>query len=171
MEPLSYPRANPGKGALLVRMNKDELIRQFEEDIHAVPYAIGVNNHMGSRFMTDEEGLKIVLDEIRKKQLFFIDSMTTSYSKGELVARITGVPCLSRNIFIDNSQNYDATLRILLNLASGNKQDHVVVIGHPYHSTILALKEAVPRLKRSGVKIVPVSDLLPGGKDAFCDHE
>jgi hypothetical protein len=158
MEPLSYPRANPGKGTLLVQMNKDELIRQFEQDIDAVPYITGINNHMGSRFMTDEESLKIIMGGISKRHLFFIDSRTTSDSKGEKVARMTGLPCLSRKIFIDNSQDYNATLNILLNLASGN--DPILVIGHPYHSTVLALKDALPRLKRSGVEIVSVSDLF-----------
>ena len=49
MEPRGYPQVNPGKGALLHSMNKEELLRQLARDIAAVPHARGVSNHMGSR--------------------------------------------------------------------------------------------------------------------------
>jgi hypothetical protein len=163
MEPLSYPRANPGKGALLVRMDSEELLRQLDGDIDAVPYVSGVNNHMGSRFMADEKGLTVIMREMRKRNLFFVDSRTTSDTKGEKVASITGLPCLSRNVFIDNVQDYEATLKILLNLSSGGEKKPLIVIGHPYGTTIKALREAVPLLKQRGVEIVPVSHLLSRG--------
>jgi polysaccharide deacetylase 2 family uncharacterized protein YibQ len=121
---------------------------------------------MGSRFMADEEDLAVVMSEIRKRHLFFVDSRTTSDTKGEKVAKMTGLPYLSRRIFIDNDQDHEATLRILLNLASGDEKDPVVIIGHPHRSTIQALKEAIPRLNRRGVDIVPVSHLLSGERDA-----
>lgn len=163
MEPLYYPRANPGKGALLLRMDSEELLRQLDDDIDAVPYISGVNNHMGSRIMADEEDLTIIMREMRKRNLFFIDSRTTSDTRGEKIARNTGLPYLSRNVFIDNDQDYEATLKILLNLSSSGEKKPVVVIGHPYGTTIRALKEAVPLLKQRGVAIVPVSHLLSRG--------
>ncbi len=160
MEPLSYPRANPGKGALFVQMNSKELLRQLDDDIDAVPYISGINNHMGSRFMADEKGLIVIMSELRKRNLFFVDSRTTSDTKGEKVASITGLPCLSRNVFIDNAQDYETTLNILLNLSSTGEKKPLIVIGHPYDTTIRALKEAVPLLKQRGFEIVPVSHLL-----------
>jgi len=163
MEPLSYPRVNPGKGVLLLRMDSEELLRQLDDDIDAVPYISGVNNHMGSRFMADEKDLTVIMREMRKRNLFFVDSRTTSDTKGEKVASITGLPCLSRNVFIDNVQDYEATLKILLNLSSSGETKPLIVIGHPYGTTIKALKEAVPLLRQSGVEIVPVSHLLSRG--------
>ena len=76
---------------------------------------------------------------------------------------ITGLPYLSRNVFIDNDQDYEATLRILLNLSSSREKKPAVVIGHPYGTTIKALKEAVPLLKQRGIEIVPVSHLFSKG--------
>jgi polysaccharide deacetylase 2 family uncharacterized protein YibQ len=163
MEPLSYPRVNPGKGVLLLRMDSEELLRQLDDDIDAVPYISGVNNHMGSRFMADEKDLTVIMREMRKRNLFFVDSRTTSDTKGEKVASITGLPCLSRNVFIDNVQDYEATLKILLNLSSSGETKPLIVIGHPYGTTIKALKEAVPLLRQSGIEIVPVSHLLSRG--------
>ena len=37
MEPKEYPKVNPGPGALLLRMSPDDLIRQLEKDLDAVP--------------------------------------------------------------------------------------------------------------------------------------
>ena len=67
MEPRSYPAENPGAGALFVDMDEGEIRRQIEADLAAVPYVSGVNNHMGSRFMEDEAGLAVVMEELRKK--------------------------------------------------------------------------------------------------------
>ena len=49
MEPVEYPAARPGPGALLSSMTTDQMISQLEENINAVPFISGVNNHMGSK--------------------------------------------------------------------------------------------------------------------------
>ena len=55
-------------------MDEGEIRRRIETDLTAVPYVAGVNNHMGSRFMEDEARLAVVMEELAKKGLFFVDS-------------------------------------------------------------------------------------------------
>lgn len=43
-----------GPGAILSKMTNDEIRRQVEAAIDNVPYAIGINNHMGSKVTEDE---------------------------------------------------------------------------------------------------------------------
>jgi len=62
-------------------MDEGEIRRQIETDLTAVPYVSGVNNHMGSRFMEDEAGLAVMMEELAKKGLFFVDSLTTPDSR------------------------------------------------------------------------------------------
>lgn len=163
MEPNGYPekRPGPGSGALFLQMNRDEIIDQLEEDIMDVPHISGVNNHMGSKFMEDEEKVEIVLEQLKKKGLFFLDSLTTKNSKGIQVARKIGLRHVGRDIFLDNNCDFEETLDILNRIAE--KQDEwntLVIIGHPHESTIRAIREALPVFRDRGIHIVPLSDLV-----------
>lgn len=159
MEPQN-PGQDPGPGALFRRMGEAEIRQQVDEDIADVPHAIGVNNHMGSAFMEDEEKLAVVLRELKKKGLFFIDSRTTPHSKaGELAAKM-GIAFAMRKVFIDNGQDREITVRNMLGHLEDNGNHRIIMIGHPYRSTILALREAVPLLKARGAVIVPPTELL-----------
>lgn len=163
MEPRNYEDNKPGKGVLLVNMKDDELRAQLDADIKAVPYARGVNNHMGSRFMEDRGKVALVLKKLQQQGLFFVDSRTTPDSKGEDEARRIGIPYATRNIFIDNGANYTETLNTLMRLLETMKpQDTqtLVMIGHPHGSTLEALKKALPVFKEKGIEVVSVSDIL-----------
>ena len=151
---------DPGSGALYRRMGEAEIRRQMEEDIAAVPHVAGVNNHMGSAFMEEEQKLAIVFQELKNRDLFFIDSRTTPHSRAEELAIRTGVRFAARKVFIDNDQNHDITLRNLLGILERNHNSRVVMIGHPYPSTILALQEAVLMLRAKGVAILPPSAMV-----------
>jgi len=161
MEPLSYPAEDPGPGALFVSMNDNEIRQRLDQDIKAVPYVSGINNHMGSRFMGDEAKVKVLLRQVRGKGLFFIDSRTTQNSRAPLIALKMGLPFKSRDVFIDNARNYRETLRQLTQIPSGPGDGKaLLMIGHPYPETLAALRDAIPVLKARGVQIVPASVLL-----------
>jgi uncharacterized protein len=163
MEPLSYPREKPGNGALFTDMNEKELLFQLDKDLSSVPYISGVNNHMGSKFMTDEDSLKLIFDRLKKKNLFFIDSRTTNNSKAAAVSEKVGLPMASRRIFLDNNRDYKVIYKILVDLAQNSPDGDgspVIIIGHPHPETIRAIKDAVGMFRAKGVAIVPVSGLI-----------
>ncbi len=156
MEPRD-PDKKPGPGALYRWMGEAEIRRQIEENLAAVGRAAGVNNHMGSAFMEDEEKLAAVFQVLKKRGLYFIDSRTTPNSKAGELARKIGIRFAARKIFIDNGQNRDTTMQNLL--GHWEKTNRLVMIGHPYPSTINALKEAVPLLKARGILVVPPAEM------------
>jgi uncharacterized protein len=158
MEPRAYPAQMPGKGALFLSMTDDELRQTIRGDIAAVPYASGVNNHMGSRFMEDEDKLSLVMGQIKEKGLYFLDSRTSPSSKGEDIAARMGLRFAARQIFIDNGRTYGQALQQLD--GAEKRGGSVLVIGHPYPGTIRALKEALPAMRARGVRIVSVSELV-----------
>jgi polysaccharide deacetylase 2 family uncharacterized protein YibQ len=163
MEPRDYPDEKPGGGALFVQMGDGLIRRQIDDDIRSVPHIIGVNNHMGSRFMEDERKLSVVFQYLKNKRLFFVDSRTTPNSKGRQLAGHIGLPFASRNVFIDNDQSYAQTFRRITAVARQGIPERsaaIVLIGHPYPATIEALKKAIPILKSRGVEIVPISALV-----------
>ncbi len=163
MEPDSYPKVKPGNGALFTDMNSEELIFQLEKDLASVPYVSGVNNHMGSKFMTDEDKLILIFNKLKKKKMFFIDSRTTANTKASAAAEKTNINMASRKVFLDNDRDYNVIYKNLLE-ATQNSSDAspVIVIGHPYPETIRAIKNASRALRDKGILIVPVSKLIKG---------
>jgi len=163
MEPRHYPEENPGKGALLLRMNDDEIQRQLTADLDAVPHISGVNNHMGSGFMEHEDKVGVVMQELRRRNLFFVDSRTTPNSRGPGAARRYSVRFASRNVFLDSARDHADAFRTLLRLydeQENTRRNPALVIGHPYRETVQALKEVLPVLQKEGMEFVSVSNLV-----------
>ncbi|MBE0558834.1 MAG: divergent polysaccharide deacetylase family protein [Proteobacteria bacterium] len=161
MEPRSYPEENPGKGALFVDMDEGEIRRRIETDLTAVPYVSGVNNHMGSRFMEDEAGLAVVMEELAKKGLYFVDSVTTPDSRARSAAARAGVRYAARSVFIDHTPHHAAVLANLQPPRRGREQGKpLLMIGHPRPETMRALREAQPLWQREGVRMIPLSAYL-----------
>lgn len=161
MEPLSYPKEKPGSGALFTDMSHEEVTLQLEKNLASVPYATGVNNHMGSKFMSDEEKLTTVFKQLKKRDLFFIDSRTTNDSKTEAASQKVHLTVASRRIFLDNERDYSKIYRILTSAAEARAGSApVIMIGHPYPETIRALRDASKVFREKGVLIVPASQLI-----------
>lgn len=161
MEPKDSAANNPGKGALFTKMTADEVKARIEEDLRSVPHVTGVNNHMGSKFTESEPLMRAALEELKERDLFFLDSRTSPKSVGGRVARELGVPNADRNVFLDNTREkgyIKGQLREAVSIA--RKKGYAIAIGHPYPETIAALKEALPELEGSGVKIVRLSEVI-----------
>jgi polysaccharide deacetylase 2 family uncharacterized protein YibQ len=161
MEPRGFPLKDPGKGALFVAMSERELLRQLRKDLDAVPFIAGVNNHMGSRFMEHGVSVRLVLGELKKRGLFFLDSRTTAKTQGYQIARELALLAGERDIFLDNEndeQDIRAQLEGLIRLA----RDHGTAVGicHPYPATVTALKGMISKIKAAGIRIVPLSQAL-----------
>lgn len=160
MEPKGYPELNPGPGALLNSMEPEEIRRLVLRHLNEVPEARGVNNHMGSSFTEENEKVVVFLEEIRKREMFFVDSKTSARSVAYGLARKMGVPAASRNVFLDNKQSATAIgiqLERLLGIAK--QRGEAVGIAHPFPETLKALKSEAGRLKEQ-VEVVTVSELV-----------
>jgi len=165
MEPRSYPGESPGAGALMADMDEGEIRKRIREDLAAVPFVSGVNNHMGSRFMEDEARLAIVMEELRKRDLFFVDSRTTADSRGRKSAGRAGVRFAARELFIDHTPGYAAALK---NLTGSFRQGRsngkpVLMIGHPHAQTVRAIRDALPVWQLEGYRVIPVSACFISG--------
>ncbi len=159
MEPIEKD-VNPGPGALRTDMDPAEIIRIIGEEISLVPYAEGANNHMGSEFTTSKKGMDIVLLELKKRGLFFIDSRTTKDSIACSEAIRLGVPALERQVFLDYQPKEHIVRQELERLIDLAKQHGFsIAIAHPFKETYNVLKKDLPLVQKE-VKIVPVSYLI-----------
>lgn len=162
MEPLDYPKDNPGKRAILMKMTAAEVKAMLLKNIGDVPYADGVNNHMGSKVTENELKMQEIMGILKEQKLLFVDSRTSSKSVAYKTAKKTGVKATYNQIFIDNENNLEYIKKQLDLVAKiAMKNGRVVAIGHcERKETILALQEKLPEFKKLGIAIVPVSQLV-----------
>ena len=160
MEPVQYPEVNPGQGALLAHMTPDLLIATLRRDLDQVPYVVGVNNHMGSRLTTMSDQMRQVFTVLKKRKLFFIDSLTARQSACKASAALFQLPFARRDVFLDNVQETAYISRQLDELVRiGRRHGSAIGIGHPYPATLETLETALPRLRKA-VRMVRASRLV-----------
>jgi len=139
MEPKNAVR-NPDRETLAVRDHPQRIREKMTRMLNAVPHAIGANNHMGSRFTEDAGAMQVVIESLRKRSFFFIDSYTTTGSQGIAVARLLGVPVARRHVFLDNDRELLKICRQIDQLvALAKTQGGAIGIGHPNEATYGAL--------------------------------
>lgn len=139
MEPKD-PAKHPGAQALTVQDPPEQIRQKMAAMLNAVPHAIGANNHMGSRFTEDSRAMQVVIDTLKNRSLFFIDSCTTTASQGLTVARQQGVATAPRHLFLDTVPEPHQISRQLEQLVAGAKQrGWAIGIGHANRATLLAL--------------------------------
>ncbi len=161
MEPENYPLANPGEGAILSNLNDTEIRANLRKAIAAVPFASGINNHMGSRITANRTLMRPVLEEIRDTNLFFIDSRTQANSVAFRMARDLGLRTSRRDVFLDSDPSYDFALKQLREARRiADQQGSAIVIGHPYPTSLAALHDQMPKMNAEGYRFVFASDLV-----------
>jgi len=164
MESSGYMGFDAGEDVLLVGLSKEDVMAKLDKNLSSVPYIKGVNNHMGSKFMENQELMDMVLEEIDGRGLFFIDSLTSPGSVGYKTALKMGMKTGKRDVFLDHSSKDAAHVKSQIERLVGvaEKNGYAVGICHPYPGTIAALTEMMPQIE-GRVDIVPVSSILTGG--------
>lgn len=161
LEPERAAAMTGGSGFLRTAMEPAHLESQLERDLRAVPYIIGVNGHMGSRFTRDPRAMRTLLLALRERGLFFLDSKTSPESVAAEIAAGVRVPFAERNVFLDHDPSPAAVARSLALAASvARDTGQAIAIGHPHHSTLAALATWLPEAERRGFDIVPLSALV-----------
>jgi polysaccharide deacetylase 2 family uncharacterized protein YibQ len=152
---------NIGPDGLTANLSKVEFIRNLDKALADIPFVQGINNHMGSFLTQQPQQMGWLMDEMLKRDMFFIDSRTTPHSVASRIARDMRVFESGRDIFLDNTRNVfaiDHSFRHLIRIAK--KTGTAIAIGHPYTSTLDYLEMVLPLLDEMGVKLVSASELI-----------
>ncbi|MBL4693648.1 MAG: divergent polysaccharide deacetylase family protein [Magnetovibrio sp.] len=160
MEP-SDASIDAGPNVLLTAMKDQELTKITNWGLDRFDGYIGVNNHMGSLFTENAHAMRVVLEQVKKRGVLFLDSRTSPKSVAGRVARELGMPTLVRNVFIDNDNEIDKVLKQLGEAERlARKRGVAIAIGHPREATIQALKTWIPNALERGLAIVPLSTVM-----------
>ncbi|MGF6354503.1 polysaccharide deacetylase 2 family uncharacterized protein YibQ [Paenibacillus sp. 4624] len=163
MEPKKGKPEWLGPGAITSNLTDEQVRERVEKAIDNVPYAIGMNNHMGSKITSDKRIMSIILDVCLERGLFFVDSRTNFRSVVGDLAIAKNMPPVGNDIFLDD-QNSKAHIRKQLDLAAQRavEKKSCVVIGHVGHTgmnTSAVIRESVSRLQNQ-VQFVGIGDMV-----------
>ena len=163
MEPVSYPKNNPGANAIYVDLSESDIKHRMEGYIKQFPLCVGANNHMGSFVTTDESVMRIVLQVLKDHDLYFIDSRTSQSSIAYDVAKEMLIPTFENQFFLDTPSITDQTvsrkLKQLKYLAKS--KDKILVITHcATQDRYEFLKEFVEEIEKLDFELIPVSELF-----------
>jgi polysaccharide deacetylase 2 family uncharacterized protein YibQ len=161
MEPEPGAHPSPGQGAILTGMSEAEVERIIQNDLVSTPYAVGVNNHMGSRATKDAALMARVMKVLADRRLYFIDSRTTAGSVALDAARRQGLPAFYRSVFLDDTETVPYTLKQLREFRRVVEKEGVALaIGHPHPTTIAALAKFLPELDGADIELVTPSEIV-----------
>lgn len=162
MEPIN-PTLSAGEGSILSNMTDPQISQMIQKHISEMPSAIGMNNHMGSKVTQDEELMRVIMKELKRKNLFFIDSMTISTSKGFAVAQEEKIKSGKRTYFIDGQDDEVYIHNKIMDMANEALEKRIATpigIGHIRTKTINVIKNIIPELLDMGVGIKKISEVV-----------
>lgn len=148
-------------------MDDDLITSILETNLKSMPDIIGVSTHQGSKATKNKRVMKIVLNELKKRKLFFLDSLTTPDSVCQNISRDINLRFAKRDVFLDltderNSKQFETYIKRqiqkLVNVAK--KKGKAVGIGHNKRITLKVIRDSIPRLEKEGIRIVPLKELV-----------
>ncbi len=150
-----------GPGALTADLSEVEFKKKLNDNLNAVAFAVGMNNHMGSSLTQQSLPMQWVMDIVQQRGMFFLDSRTTAKSVAWDIAKQRGIPVLQRDVFLDHEQSQAFLQKQFIRAVRiARKHGSAIVIGHPYPVTTSFLQEAIPALDEAGIQLVSASALL-----------
>ena len=139
----------------------EELEKRLNAALKKVPYAAGINNHMGSRMTAQPQAMAWLVEELQRRRLFLLDSRTSAQTVAAASAQRINLASVSRDVFLDDVRTTEAvTAQLDTAIQLAKKQGSVVLIGHPYPVTLDVLERALPRLKAQGIEWIELRQMI-----------
>lgn len=165
MEPNYGKKEWLGPRGITTNLSNTEIRNRIRDGLKDIKYAVGMNNHMGSKATQDKRVMKAILEVAKENNMVFIDSKTSSNSVVKSEADSLGVISYSRDVFLDNIKSKDHIKKQIIKLSIiANKKGYAIGIGHVGVEggvvTAEAIKEMYSILSEQGYKFITISDLI-----------
>lgn len=165
LEPKKGKKSWLGPGAITTDLSDEEIRKRVKDAIESIPYAVGMNHHMGSKATEDKRVMRIILEECHKHNLYYLDSKTTSKSVIKEIAEELNVPYLENDLFFDHIYTNQHIAKQASRLAKRlDTEKEFIAIGHvgvSGPSVVSVLKQYIPVYQKDA-DIVPLSTLVEG---------
>ena len=158
LEPFDYPSVNPGRTTLTVEASPQENIENLHWALARTTNYTGVMNYMGARFVAEPSAVGVMMAELGKRGLLFLDDGSSARSLAPDEARKNGVPIATGDTIIDDVQDRGAILKKLDQLeATARAKGFAVGTGSAFGTTVDTVTSWVNEAKKRGIEIVPIS--------------
>jgi len=161
MEPIDYPRSDPGPYALLTTLAPDENLRRLEWVLSRATGYVGVTNFQGSKFASDMRSLRPIMAELKRRGLLFLDAHASVVSVAPQLIRSTGIAGETADKSIDVEASESSIRRSLEDLVELSRRNgSAIAVGQPYPVTLRTVRAWIETLDQAGVMIVPLSAMV-----------
>ena len=159
MEPGEKLRRNPG--FITLEMTEKEIRWVLDRNFRSVPFLVGVNNHQGSKMTRDPEAMARVMKYLAQKDVFFIDSRTTSDSIAYKTAKAFGLRAAENDVFLDNEKEVEyIKQRVEVLMQEARRKGKAIGVCHVHPATTQALSQMFPVIDEEGFELVFASELV-----------
>ncbi len=158
MEPSDFPVSDPGPYALQTDMDQAENIERLKFVMGLAPGNIGMLQMMGSRFVTSEQAIRPVLEEIRNRGLLFVGRGQADNNRAVKIASAIALPRAGADMKIDSEASRATINRNLAKLeVLAQKNKIAVALAEPYPVTISYISRWVQTLPSKKLILAPIS--------------
>lgn len=153
------PNINPGDGAVKPGMDREEIKKIVASNVEEIGPIAGMNNHEGSLITSDEKAMEAVLELCREKNIYFLDSRTSSKSVVPQVAKKLNMSIWERAVFLDNKRDKAYMKKqIIEGLEIASQRGEAIMIGHVFTVDLaILLKEMYSDLTQEGYTFSTIS--------------
>ncbi|MDQ2087048.1 divergent polysaccharide deacetylase family protein [Herbivorax sp. ANBcel31] len=164
MEPYHGKKSWLGPKPVMSDMDTLDVMEIVRDSIENIPYAKGLNNHMGSKATSNEKIVSGIMDVLKEKELYFLDSLTTDSPVGEKIAEEKSITYYQRDIFLDGQKPKNHIKNQLKKAGEiALEKEYAVAIGHVGMEggkvTAEAISDMIPEFDKNNIQLVFVSDL------------
>lgn len=161
MEPFDFPRSDPGPHTLLTTIPNSANLEKLNWALRQGLGYVGITSLTGSRFTSDSDKFRIVLQTLRQRGLMVLDAHVAPHSTVTDMAHSLHVPVATVNERIDENLSPEAIDSALLQLEQvARLNGRAVGIVTPLPVVIDHLQSWLKTLPQKGIALAPVSALV-----------
>ncbi len=158
LEPYDYPENDPGPHTLLTSLEREENINRLQWVMGRFAGYVGVTNAMGEKYLTSNESLLPVFQELHRRGLAYFEDGGGTRSEAAKLARTVGMRFGEADLRIDNVQiekEINNKLSRLVEIA--NQKGFAIGVGSSLPLTIDLVNKWSKTLKGKNIILVPIS--------------
>jgi polysaccharide deacetylase 2 family uncharacterized protein YibQ len=163
MEPIGYPASNPGPKTLLAEADKNANLDALTWHMGRFAGYAGIMNYMGGKLLSEPQALQPILQEIRRRGLFYLDDGTAGRSMAGQVANSVGLKLRTGHKVIDANADPRSIAAALAELeAEARVNGYAIGTGAGLDVTIATVAQWAKSLSDKGILLVPLSATFKG---------
>ena len=165
MEPVDYPRNDPGPLALLTNLGAGDNAERLARILADADGSVGIIGEAGSRFLTEPAALEPVLATLAEAGFLYVDTNPENDAVAE-VAEGLGLPVVDVDVEVTDTTLRTMIDRRLLELETiARDRGYAVGLADPYPVFLEQLATWSERLQTRGFVLAPVTAVAGGASD------